>query len=167
MVLYKRWQFVAVVIPLLLVEAASFYKLFGALRWSFPTWLALTTAGAFLALMLGAIVAMGLDLPTQFRTRVYIGGLALFAFQGLANSIGSFEFANTAMPKELVARFFGISPDQALWWTAVISGSILSCVSISFWSLLSKMLERQWAEEKNRRRSLADLDQLLEKGASR
>jgi hypothetical protein len=166
---YKRWQFLAVLAPLLLVEAAAFWKLWGWLTWGYPTGLAFTTALAFISLMLGAIVAlsiaMSLDIPQSIRKPLTFGGVALFLCQGFANVLGTYQYGMEAMPTEVMVSFFdflGMSKEFALKLTAIIQGGILSLVSISFWAILAQMAHNQWKGEQEAKERLKDWQHILE-----
>jgi hypothetical protein len=84
---------------------------------------------------------MGLDIPKQIRSYVYMGGLVLFGVQALANVLLVFSVeTGGAMPVDLVMSFFNVREDVALKANALIQGLTLSLVSIFAWSVLSFMV---------------------------
>ncbi len=160
-----RWHFLAVLVPLLLVEIASYAKLKEWLSWGNPQLLAFTTAIAFLSLLLCAIVAlsiaMRLNLPKQIIKRLTIGGYALFLTQGLANILISFQYAQEHLPVAVLIAFFNLRADVALKATAILQGGILSLVSIAFWQILAHMLDYHFQQRAAEKQQFADLERLF------
>jgi hypothetical protein len=158
----RHWRIIGVASPLVLVEAASYWKLSHWLGWDNEPWLAGTTALAFIGLLLGSIVALSLDLPRPMRRHLYLGGLWLFLTQAVANVLIAYQYGLGHMPVELVTRFFGLDAESALKATALIQGASLSIVSISFWSVLAQLLRNHWRQQQDRQQQLAAVDRLLE-----
>ncbi len=157
----SRWQILGVLAPLILVEASSYWKLSHWLQWGNEGWLSLSTGFAFIGLLLGAIVAMSLDVPMGIRRHIYLGGIWLFLVQGLANVLIAYQYALLALPVEVVTGFFGINPEAALKITAIVQGASLSIVSISFWSVLAQLLRSHWTEQQRVRERLKGIEMLL------
>lgn len=162
----KRAQVVGLLTPLLLVEAASYWKLSRWLQWGSDPWLAFATALAFIGLMLGSIVALSLDIPSAMRRHVFVGGLWLFAVQALANVLIVYTYGLSAVPVDVVVRFFGVDAEAAYKVTAVVQGASLSVVSISFWGVLAQLLRSHWDEQREQRARLRNLESLIEKEAT-
>ncbi len=163
--MYKRWQFVAVLIPLLLVELSAYWKLVSWLGWTTEGLLAFTTGLAFISLLMGGIVALGQErLPDSMRSRVLLAGVVLFLVQGLANVLISYKYGISYLPLDIPMRFFGIGEEAALKSTAIISGATLSIVSIAFWQVIGEMLRQQQQERQRAKRVLEDLDSILKEG---
>src|SRR5688572_7177479 len=104
----KRVQALCLLIPLLLVEATAYAKLTAYLSWGTEGMLALASGLAFISLLLGGIVALSQDIPSGMRRNIFLGGVLLFAIQGLANLLVSYQFAMTALPIEVPMQFFAI-----------------------------------------------------------
>src|SRR4051812_12739991 len=104
----KRIQALCLLFPLLLVEATAYWKLTTYLSWGTEGMLAFTSGLAFISLLLGGIVALSQDIPSGMRRNIFLGGVLLFAIQGLANLLISYQFAMSALPVEVPMRFFDI-----------------------------------------------------------
>ncbi len=157
-----RWRVGALVAALLLVEVASFQKLSSWLTWTNLPWLAYVSALAFICLLLTAVVALSANIPDGLRRLFVVGGVWLFAVQGLANVLIAYQYGLTALPVEVVTGFFNVNRDVAVKSMAVIQGATLSVVSISFWKAIGQMLYSHWGEQRTRREQLQRLEMLVE-----
>ncbi|HLC42154.1 MAG TPA: hypothetical protein VJO34_11100 [Methylomirabilota bacterium] len=147
---------------LLLVELASFFKLSRWLFWSNYPWLAYTSALAFVVLLLAAIIAIGSDISSGVRRQFYIGGIWLFAIQGLANCLISYELSLVALPVEVVTAFFNVNEDFALKSMSVLQGATLSVASITFWRALGELLRNHWDHQRQTQHQLQDWGKILQ-----
>ncbi len=159
------WHFLPVLVALNLVEFTALSKLEQWLSWGNPRPLSITTALAFLSLLLCSIVAlsiaMRLQLSQQISKRLTIGGYALFLTQGLANILISFQYAQEHLPVAVLVAFFNLRADIALKLTALLQGGILSLVSIAFWQILAHMLEYHFQQREAAEQQFADLERLF------
>ena len=99
---------------LLLVEATSYEKLATWLQWTSEPALAFASALAFLALLLGSIVALSAEAPPELVTKVRRLAAILLLVQALANTLISYMYARHGMPADVVVEFFNVRPDVAL-----------------------------------------------------
>ena len=159
------WHFVPLVIALNLVEFTAFSKLEQWLGWGNPRPLSITTALAFLSLLLCSIVAlsiaMRLQLSQHIIKRLTIGGYALFLTQGLANILISFQYAQEHLPVAVLVAFFNLRADIALKLTATLQGAILSLVSIAFWQILAHMLDYHFQQRQEEKQQFEDLEKFF------
>lgn len=152
---FKKRHYAAGLVPLALIELSSLYHIWGWLAWGYPSWLALSNALAFLAFTLGAIVAMGLPLEPKYRSRLFFSGLALILCIALANVLGVLHVGTGLDQIEALIFLTGLDRDLAIVLTAILQGGLLSLVSVSMWSIVSKMTEQHW-ELKARQQSVFD-----------
>lgn len=157
----KRVQALCILIPLLLVEMTAYWKIAAYLSWGTEGILAFASGLAFISLLLGGIVALGQDIPASMRRNIFLGGVLLFAIQGLANVLVTYQHAITALPIDIPMRLFKIDSDTALTSTAVIQGLTLSLVSIAFWQVIAVMLSQHMEELKHRKIMLSQIDAYL------
>lgn len=161
-----KWRIVALTAALVLVEMASYWKLSHWLAWTNEAWLAYTTGGAFICLLLGSIIAMASNIPHEMRRQIYIGGIWLFLMQGLANVLIAYQFGMTEMPVDVVTRFFGLDTETALKSMAVLQGATLSVVSVSFWNVIGHLLRDQWEVRQRRQEELQRLERMMKGGSN-
>ncbi len=158
-----RTQIYALAVVLGVVEVAAVWKLSHWLFWANEPWLAYMTAAAFIALLLGSIVALATDLADELKRQVLLATVALLTVQALANVLIGYERTLTAMPADVVTSFFHVGRDVALKGTALLQGGTLSIVSISFWRVLGLLLSKQAKERQRNRQELRDLERMWDK----
>jgi hypothetical protein len=158
---FRWWHYAAGLVPLGLIELSSLYHQWWWLSWGYPSWLAFSNALAFLAFTMGAIVSMGLPLEDKYRQRVFLSGLALIVCIALANILGVLHVGVGTDQIQGLSILTDINRNPAIWTTAVLQGGLLSLVSISMWSIVSKMLEKRWETERLRQQVLTDIDAVL------
>ena len=159
---FKWWHYAAGLIPLALIELSSLYHQWWWLSWGYPGWLAFSNALAFLAFTMGSIISMGLPLEDKYKNRVKLSGVALILCIALANILGVLHVGVNTDQIQGLSGLTGLSTGWAIWATALLQGGLLSLVSISMWSIVSKMLERRWEQERLRQQVLKDLDSVLQ-----
>jgi len=157
----KRIQALCLLGPLLLVEATAYWKITAFLSWGTEGVLAFSSGLAFVSLLLGGIVALSQDIPDSMRRNIFLGGLLLFAVQGLANVLVTYQYAMLGLPVDVPMRLFKIDYDTALTSTAVIQGLTLSLVSIAFWQVIATMLHQHLEEVKSRKTMLSQIEDYL------
>ncbi len=157
----KRTQALCLLGPLLLVEATAYWKIAAFLSWGTEGVLAFSSGLAFVSLLLGGIVALSQDIPDSMRRNIFLGGLLLFAVQGLANVLVTYQYAMLGLPVDVPMRLFKIDYDTALTSTAVIQGLTLSLVSIAFWQVIATMLSQHMDEVKQRKTMLSQIEDYL------
>ncbi len=158
-----RQRILALIAALLLVEAASYFKLSTFLKWTSEPLLAYTSALAFVGLLLASIIALGSEIPQTIRRSFILGGVWLFCVQAMANVLIAYEYGLSALPIEVVTRFFGLESEAALKAMALVQGATLSVVSISFWSVIAQLLRTYWDEQRLRREELQRLESFLQR----
>ncbi len=157
-----RWRIGALFAALVLVELASYWKLAHWLLWTQEPWLAYASGFAFVCLMLAAIVALASPIDPAIRRQLQIGGISLFLVQALANVLMAYQFGLSILPIDVVTSFFNVGSDLALKSMAIVQGSTLSVVSISFWTVLGEMLRSQVEDGQAKRKQFRDIEKLLE-----
>jgi hypothetical protein len=162
----NRWQVPGLVVPVFIVEIASFFHLSEALQWFYPPPLAYTTALALIFLLLAGIVALGQSLTESIRNRLLISGAVLYSVQALANVCVCFQWGLAHFPTQVPGMFFGTSDTETIMRVAaIISGGVLSVTSIVFWQILGHMLHRSRLAAEERKAVLVEVRELIDKEA--